>query len=107
MELDECRPQYDSQAKRILAQKKILAYILKRTVTEFKTASLDEIATKYIEGEPLISKVPVDKDETNPILQALQEQDTTEIRGNLNEDNSMTQCIVGARQRHARFFVVR
>lgn len=91
MELGERKTQYDSQAKQILAQKKLLAYILKRTVPEFKAVSLNDIAMKCIEGEPLVSTVPVDKDETNPVIQALEEQDTPQIKGNQNEDNSTTE----------------
>ena len=40
---------YDQAAKGVLSQKKVLAYILKRTVPEFESASLDDIANIYIE----------------------------------------------------------
>ena len=43
---------YDKAAKGVLSQKKVLAYILKRTVPEFESASLDDIANIYIEGKP-------------------------------------------------------
>ena len=35
---------YDQAAKGVLSQKKVLAYILKRTVPEFESASLDDIS---------------------------------------------------------------
>ena len=56
---------YDKAAKGVLSQKKVLAYILKRTVPEFESASLDDIANIYIEGQPEVSTVPVSKDKTN------------------------------------------
>ena len=56
---------YDQAAKKVLSQKKILAFILKRMVEEFKDESVQDIMTKYIEGTPLISQVPVHPDETN------------------------------------------
>ena len=34
---------YDKAAKSVLSQKKVLAYILKRTVPEFESVSLDDI----------------------------------------------------------------
>ena len=34
---------YDKAAKNVLSQKKVLAYILKRTVPEFESVSLDDI----------------------------------------------------------------
>lgn len=74
-------PQYDRHAKRILAHKKIMAYILKRTVPEFKDASLDDIADIYIEGEPAVGTVPVNPDKTN----------TACIRGDRNESVSATE----------------
>ena len=53
---------YDQAAKGVLSQKMVLAYILKRTVPEFESASLDDIANIYIEGTPEVSTVPVSKD---------------------------------------------
>ena len=50
---------YDKAAKGVLSQKMVLAYILKRTVPEFESASLDDIANIYIEGTPEVSTVPV------------------------------------------------
>jgi hypothetical protein len=82
---------YDKAAKGVLSQKKVLAYILKRTVPEFESASLDDIANIYIEGTPEVSTVPVSKDKTNAVRHALERQDTTTIKGAQNEDNSITE----------------
>lgn len=56
--------QYDEQAKKILSYKTILAFILSKTVTEFKKIPANEIA-ELIEGEVLVSKVPIDAGHTN------------------------------------------
>ena len=82
---------YDKAAKNVLSQKKVLAYILKRTVPEFESASLDDIANIYIEGKPEVSTVPVSKDKTNAVRHALERQDTPKIKGTQNEDNSITE----------------
>ena len=82
---------YDQAAKGVLSQKKVLAYILKRTVPEFESASLDDIANIYIEGQPEVSTVPVSKDKTNAVRHALERQDTPKIKGAQNEDNSITE----------------
>ena len=82
---------YDQAAKGVLSQKKVLAYILKRTVPEFESASLDDIANIYIEGTPEVSTVPVSKDKTNAVRHALERQDTPKIKGAQNEDNSITE----------------
>ena len=50
---------YDQAAKGVLSQKKVLAYILKSTVPEFESASLDDIANIYIEETPEVSTVSV------------------------------------------------
>ncbi len=58
--------QYDECAKRILGHKSILARILEKTVDEFHGMSPKEIEN-YIEGEPIIGKVPVDSGVTNQL----------------------------------------
>lgn len=77
---------YDQAAKKVLSQKKILAFILKRMVEEFKDESVQDIMTKYIEGTPLISQVPVHPDETN--------QEIERIHGNNTEDGSISEGMV-------------
>lgn len=58
------KAQYDEKAKRLLGHKSILAHILVHTVDEFKGMNPKEVVT-YIEGEPLISAVPVEPGLTN------------------------------------------
>jgi hypothetical protein len=56
--------QYDEKAKRLLGHKYILAYILIKTVDEFKGMNPEDVIP-YIEGEPFISVVPVEPGLTN------------------------------------------
>ena len=58
------KAQYDTSAKRLLAQKNILAHILVRTVDEFKEMKPEEVVS-YIEGEPKIGTVPIEPGMTN------------------------------------------
>ena len=58
------KAQYDTSAKRLLAQKSILAHILVHTIDEFKGMAPEE-AEKYIEGEPQIGIVPIEPGLTN------------------------------------------
>lgn len=58
------KTQYDTYAKRLLAQKSILANILVKTVAKFKDMNPSEVA-EYIEGEPEIGIVPVEPGLTN------------------------------------------
>lgn len=83
--LGYANPAYDQAAKRILANKKIMAYILKGTVSEFAAASIDDIANKYIEGDIIISEIAVNPDKTNAKRKA------TKIRGIKNENGSPTE----------------
>ena len=52
---------HDATAKRLIANKAILAYILKYTTDEFADTPLKEIP-RYIEGRPKISKIAVPQD---------------------------------------------
>lgn len=67
--------QYDESAKRLLGQKSILAQILVRTVDEFKGMNPKYVAA-LIEGEPYISKVPLEPGLTN---NELEEVETDEL----------------------------
>ena len=55
---------YDEACKQVLANKIILAWILKACVREYNDYSVEEIAAKYIEGEPEVSKSTVHVDES-------------------------------------------
>ena len=58
------KAQYNEKVKRLLGHKSILAHILVHTVDEFQGMDPKEVIT-YIEGEPLISTVPVEPGLTN------------------------------------------
>ena len=53
------KAQYDEYAKRLLAQKDVIAHILVKTVNEFKDMNPKDVV-QYIEGEPYISVVPIE-----------------------------------------------
>lgn len=74
---------YDQAAKKVLSQRRILSFILKRLVVEFRDVPIHEIETKYIEGMPQIGVVPVHPDRTNPT-----------IRGANTEDGSISEGMV-------------
>ena len=79
--------QYDEKAKNLLGHKIILAHILVKTIDEFKGMNPKGMnpkdAVQYIEGEPYISRVPVDAGSTN----VEKEQDGEKVIG-LNTENS-------------------
>lgn len=52
------KAKYDAQVKKILSDKRILAWILKHSVEEFRETSIEQ-AMACIEGEPEIATVPV------------------------------------------------
>lgn len=52
------KAKYDTQVKKILSDKNILAWILKHSVTEFKEDSIETIIS-CIKGEPEVAVVPI------------------------------------------------
>jgi len=77
---------YDKAAKKLLANKQILAQIMKNCVNEYSACSVDEIAEKYIEGTPEVGTVGVHVDDTN------RPQKTSDvIVGSNNEDSTLTE----------------
>ncbi len=75
---------YDAACKRLLANKSILSRLMKACVDEYKDCDVDEIARKYIEGEPQVSGTPVFPDEDVD----------GRIRGAATEDSSVREGTV-------------
>ena len=70
--------QYDACCKRLLSQKIILAWIMKSCLKEYQDCDIKDIAEKYIEGQPQISKVPVEQDKTiAPRVHGISSEDTS------------------------------
>ena len=74
--------QYDAEAKRLLGNKYILAYILKNIVDEFRGMPPADVIP-YIEGEPYIGTVPIEPGLTN-----LTDKDFGQRVVGLNSENS-------------------
>ncbi len=53
---------YDDSARNIVAQKSVLAYILKSALEEYADYPVQEIAEKFIEGEPELREIAVHPD---------------------------------------------
>lgn len=54
---------YDEACKKLLANKIILAWIMKSCLEEYQEIDVNEIAENYIEGEPQIAQIAVHPDE--------------------------------------------
>lgn len=69
------KAKYDEQVKRLIGNKRILAWIMKYTMQEFKEYTIEKIMT-CIEGEPEIANVPVMPGKRKPeIVEGLSERD--------------------------------
>lgn len=77
----EQKAQYDEACKKLLAEKIILAWIMKHTMREFADYEVKEIVDRFIVGEPKVADVSVLPDETN----------ATKITGTGVEDSSLTE----------------
>ena len=62
--------QYDESAERLWGQKNILAHILVNTIDEFQGMNPEDVVP-LIEGEPYISKVPVEPGLTNQVVETV------------------------------------
>ena len=88
--------QYDEAVKRLLANKRILAAIMKDCVEEYRDCTVEEIAEKYIEGVPQVGEAGVHLDETNRGCAAESGAGRAEgrIHGAATEDASRTEGTV-------------
>ena len=87
--LTEGRALYDEAAKRLLSQKTVLAYILKECLPEYQDYTPEEIADRFIEGDPQIGEAAVHADEE------ISEWEKPErILGLNTEDTTVTEGLV-------------
>ncbi len=84
MRLDEQKKSYDAACKEVLADRYILANILKECVDEYRRETIPDIATRWIQGLPEISTVPLRADEIARL----------KLDGLSAEDISLTESIV-------------
>lgn len=87
----------DKACKKLLANKIILAWVMKSCLQEYREFDVKEIADNYIEGTPQISQVSVNPDEKN------WKEDEEQIRGANTEDVSLYEGIV---RYDIRFFAI-
>lgn len=76
--------QYDDRAKRLLSNKNLLAYLLVKTVDEFRGMNPQDVVP-YIEGDPYVGTVPADPGLTN----AAAEKNGRQIIGMNTEDTEI------------------
>ena len=62
LDIADADARYDAAARKLVAQKSILAYILKSTMDEFADIPVKQIAEELIEGSPLVSETAVFQD---------------------------------------------
>ncbi len=77
---------YDAACKRVLSEKAILARIMKACLDEYKDCDVNDIAEKYIEGQPQVSAVPVLPDEGGTIISGLDTEDKSVREGTVTYD---------------------
>ena len=82
---EDGKAKYDQTMLNVLSDKQVLAWILKRFVSEYEHLPLEEIETKYIEPETiLVSKAGVSRDSSG--IKGLSEKDSTQTEGTVYYD---------------------
>ena len=89
---------YDAACKRVLSEKAILARIMKACLEEYKDCDVDDIAEKYIEGQPQVSAVPVLPDESGTIISGLDSEDKSLREGNVTYDIRFRAIVPGTEE---------
>lgn len=92
---------YDRACKRLLANKIILAWIMKSCLEEYRDCEISEIASRYIEGEAQISEVAVHPDEEvqSQQITGLNTEDSTINEGTVTYDIRFRAIVPGTGER--------
>ena len=77
---------YDAACKRVLSEKAILARIMKSCLEEYRDCNVDDIAKKYIEGQPQVAAVPVHPDEDSTLINGMDTEDKLVNEGSVTYD---------------------
>ena len=92
---------YDAACKRVLSEKAILARIMKSCLEEYKDCDVNDIAEKYIEGQPQVSAVPVLPDEDITIISGMDTEDKSVHEGTVTYDIRFRAIVPGSGERIA------
>ncbi|MCM1296699.1 MAG: hypothetical protein NC311_14270 [Muribaculaceae bacterium] len=72
------RASLDAACKRLLSEKILLAWIMKSCLEEYKDSTVEEIAQRYIDGDPVIDAWAMQPDEMAPTrIQSIGQEDTS------------------------------
>lgn len=77
---------YDEACKRVLSERGIMAHILKACTEEFKDCDLQDIAQRYIQGEPSIGRIAVEPEAISPRIENEQTEDKSGTEGTVYYD---------------------
>ena len=77
---------YDEACKQVLSERGIMAHILKACTEEFKDRDLQDIAQRYIQGEPSISRIAVEPEAISPRIESEQTEDKSGAEGTVYYD---------------------
>ena len=77
---------YDEACKQVLANKYILAWILKSCIQEYAGEDIRTIAEKYIEGEASVSTEPVHMDESVEFVEGMRNESSSIREGKTTFD---------------------
>ena len=92
---------YDAACKRVLSEKAILARIMKSCLEEYKDCDVNDIAGKYIEGQPQVSAVPVLPDEGGTVISGMDTEDKSVHEGTVTYDIRFRAIVPGSDERIA------
>ncbi len=87
---------YDAACKRVLSEKAILARIMKSCLEEYKDCDVNDIAGKYIEGQPQVSAVPVLPDEDGTVISGMDTEDKSVHEGTVTYDIRFRAIVPGS-----------
>ena len=87
IDITEKKAQYDEACKKVLAEKIILAWIMKHTMKEYVEYEVQEIVKRFIVGEPKVAETSVLPDETNaPKITVTGVEDSSLTEGTITYD---------------------
>lgn len=99
IDIVEQKAQYDEACKKVLAEKIILAWIMKHTMKEYADCDVCEIVENYVVGEPKVAETKVLPDETNaPKITGTGVEDSMVTEGSITYDIQFRAMVPGSKE---------
>ena len=105
IDIAKSKARLDEAANNLIANKHVIAHIMRECLTEYKDTSVEDIMTKYLEGTPSVNRIPLEPEDPGKI-QGLATDDKHLLEGNVYFDIHFSALVPNSKEKLRLIIVV-